>query len=166
MYQQDTEITILTQEDVIGQHLRITILIGTFTVTTKTGIGLAGPDPIHTAIDTGVTVTVTHEEVTLDPITNQHATVHHITEPQAHTITDETPLTADPHHTEVFPEATVDPDHVHHTNTTTKHQQNHLPALTTQPGKPKMENISTSPLMIQHLNTIALISKPVTQKMT
>ena len=40
-----------------------------------------------TATDTGVTVAVTHEEVTLDPITNLHATVHHATEAQAHTIT-------------------------------------------------------------------------------
>ena len=51
-YQQDTEITILTQDNVIGPHLRITIAIGTITVTIETGIGLAGPDPIHTAIDT------------------------------------------------------------------------------------------------------------------
>ena len=30
-------------------------------MTIETGIGLAGPDPIHAAIDTGVTVTVTHK---------------------------------------------------------------------------------------------------------
>ena len=29
-------------------------------MTIETGIGLADPDPIHAAIDTGVTVTVTH----------------------------------------------------------------------------------------------------------
>ena len=109
-YQQDTEITILTQNDVIDPHLRITIAIGTITMTIKTGIGLVGQDPIHAAIDTGVTVAVTHEEVTLDPITDPHATVHHVTEAQAHTVTDETPHTADPHHAEVFPETTVDPD--------------------------------------------------------
>ena len=44
-YQQDTEIMILTQKDVIGPHVRTTITIGTITVTIKTGIGLAGPDP-------------------------------------------------------------------------------------------------------------------------
>ena len=126
VYQQDTEIIILTQYDMIDPHLGITIMIGTITITIKTGIGLAGPDPIHTAIDTGVTVAVTHKEVTLSLITDPHATVHHITEAQAHTITDEIPHTADPHHAEVFPETAVDPDHVHHTNTTTKHQQDHL----------------------------------------
>ena len=90
-YQQDTEITILTQEDVIDPHVKITIAIGTITMTIETGIGLAGPDPVPAATGTGVTVGVTHEEVTLDPITDLHATVHHATEAQAHTVTDETP---------------------------------------------------------------------------
>ena len=106
----------------IDPHLKITIVTGTITVTIETGIGLAGPNLIPTATDTGVTVTVTHKEVTLDPITNPHATVHHATEAQAHTITNETPHTADPHHAEVFPETAVDLDHIYHTNTTTKHQ--------------------------------------------
>ena len=140
-------------------------MIGIITVTIRTGIGLAGPDPIPTATDTGVTVTVTHEEVALDPITNPHAAVHHATEAQAYTITDETPHTADPHHAEVFPETAVDLDHIHHTNTTTKHQQDCLPALIKQPGKPMTGNISRSPLMIHHPSTIAPVNKPVTQKM-
>ena len=164
-YQQDTEITILTQEDMIDPHLKITIMIGTITMTIKTGIGLAGPNPIPTATDTRVTVAVTHKEVTLDPITDPHTTVHHTTEAQAHTITDKTPHTADSHHTEVFPETAVDLDHIHHTNTTTKHQQDHLWAPIEQPGKPKTGNISRSPLMIHHPSTIALMKKPVTQKM-
>ena len=112
-----------------------------------------------------MTVAVTHEEVNLGPITEPHTTAHHVTEAQAHTTTDETPHTADPHHAKVFPETAVDPDHIHHTNTTTKHQQDLLPAPTAQPGKPNTENISMSPLMINHLNTIALMSRPVTQKM-
>ena len=164
-YQQDTEITILTQEDVIDPHLKITIVIGTITMTIKTGIGLAGPDPVPAATDTGETVAVTHKEVTLDPITDPHATVHHATEAQAHTITNETPQTADPHHAEVFPATAVDLDHIHYTHTTTKHQQDHLPALIKQRGKPKTENLSRSPLMIHHLSTIAPVNKPATQKM-
>ena len=164
-YQQDTEITILTQDNMIGPHLRITITIGTITMTIEIGIGLAGPDPIHAVIDTGMTVTVTHEEVTLGPITNPHITAHHATEVQAQTPLTRHPTQQIPHHTEVFLEIAADPDHIHHTNTTTKHQQDHLTALTKQPGKPKTGNISTSPLMIHHLSTIALMSKPVTQKM-
>ena len=134
-------------------------------MTIKTGIGLAGPDSIHAATDTGVIVTVTHEEVTLDPITDPHTKVLHITGAQAHTVTNETSHTADPHHAEVFPETAVDLEHIHHTNTTTKHHQDHLPAPIEQPGKPKTGNISRSPLMIHHLITIAWMSKPVTQKM-
>ena len=147
-YQQNTEITTLTQEDMIDPHLEITIAIGTITITIKTGAGVAGPDPIPAATDTGVTVTVTHKEVALDPITHPHDTVHHATEAQAHTLTNETPHTADPHHAEVSPETTVDIDCIHHTNTTTKHQQDHLPALIKQPGKPKIGNISRSPFII------------------
>ena len=164
-YQQDTEITILTQDDVIDPHLRITIKIGTITVTMETGIGLAGPDPIHAVIATGVPVKVPHKEVILGPITDPHAAAHHATEAQAYTTTDKTTHTADPHHTEVFPGIAVDPDHVHYTNTTTKHRQDCLTALTEQPGEPKIGNISKSPLMIHHLSTTALMSKPANQMM-
>ena len=71
-------------------------------MTIKTGIGLADPDPIHIVIGTGMIVAMTHKEVILGPITNTHPTAHHITEAQAHTITDKTPHTADPHHPGVF----------------------------------------------------------------
>ena len=81
-----------------------------------------GQDPIHAVIGTGVTVTMTYKEVILGPIIDPHAAAHHAMEAQAHTATNKTPRTADPCHAEVFPGITVDPDHVHHTNTTTKHQ--------------------------------------------
>ena len=149
----------------IDPHLEITIAIGTITMTIETAIGLAGPDPISTATDTGVTVAVTHEEVTLDPITNPHATVHHTTEAQAHIVTDETHHTADPHHAKVSPETAVDLDHIHHTNTTTKHQQDCLLGPIEQPGTPKTGNISRSPLMTHHPSVIAPMNKPATQTM-
>ena len=164
-YQQDTEITTLKQEDMIDPHLEITIVIDIITVTIETGTGLAGPDPVPITPDLGVTVTVTLKEVTLDPITYAHATAHHATEAQAHIVTDKTPHTADPHHAGFSPETTVDLDHIHHANTTTKHQQDHLPVLIEQPGKPKTENTSRSPLMTHHPSIIALMNKPVTQKM-
>ena len=89
-YEQDTEITILTQEDVIDPHLEITIVIGIITMTITTGIGLACPNPAPATTDTGVTVPVTHTDVALDPITDPHATAHHTTEAQAHIVTNET----------------------------------------------------------------------------
>ena len=134
-------------------------------MTIETGICLAGLDPMYVAIATIVTVTVTHEEVILGPITDPYATVHHIIEAEGHTVTNETSHRADPHHAEIFPETAVDLDHVHDTNTTTKHQQDHLSPLIKQPGKPNTGNISRSPLMIHNLSIIALMSKPVTQKM-
>ena len=149
----------------IDPHLGITIKIGIITGTIKTGIGSAGPDPIYAVIDAGVTVTMTHKEVVLGHITDPHATAHHVTEVPAHTATNEIPHTADLHHAEVFPEIAVDQYHAHHTNTTTKHQQDCLTALTEQPGKPRKGNISRSPLMIHHLSTIALMSKTVNQMM-
>ena len=110
-YQQDTETT--TPEGVIDPHLRIAIMIGITTVTIKIGTGSADLDPIPIIPDIGVTVTVTLTEVTLYPITDPHTTAHYATEAQAHTITNETSHTADPHH------AGVDLDHTHHANTTT-----------------------------------------------
>ena len=122
-------------KDMIDPHLRITIVIGITTVTIETGTGSADLDPIPITPDLGVTVAVTLKEVTLDHITDPHPTAHHASEAQAHTITDETPHAADPHHTGVSPETTVDLDCIHHANTTTKHQQDCLPAPTEQPGK-------------------------------
>ena len=54
-----------------------------------------------------------------------------------HTVTDETLHTEDPLHTEVFPGMAADPDHVHHTNTTTRLHQNHMTAPTEQSGRTK-----------------------------
>ena len=122
-YQQDTETTTLTQEDVIDPHLKITITIGITTMTIKTGTGSADLNPIPITPYLGVAVTATLEKVTLDPITDPHATAHHATEAQAYIFTNETPHTADPHHAGVSSETTVDLDHTHHKNTTTIHQQ-------------------------------------------
>ena len=126
----------------IDPHLTIPIEIGIITMIIKTDIGLAGQDPIPTVIDTGVTVKVTHKGVNPGHITNPHTAAHHATETQVDIATDETPHAEDPHHTDIFPEIKVDTDHVHHTNTATKHHQNCLTALTRQPGKTKTGNIN------------------------
>ena len=91
-------------------------------MTIEMGTSSADLDPILIIPDIGVTVTVTLTEVTLDPITDPHATAHHTTEAQAHTVTDGTSHTADPHHAGVSPGITVDLGHTHHANTITKHQ--------------------------------------------
>ena len=90
---------------------------------------------------------------------------HHATEAQAHTITNETCHTTDPHHTGDSPEITVDPGHAHPTNTITKHQQDHLPAQIKHPGRPRTGNTSKSPLMTHPQNTIALMNRIAIQRM-
>ena len=85
---------------------------------------------------------MTHAEVTRGHITDSHAAAHHATETQVHIITNKTPHTEGLHHKEVFPRIAVDPDIIHHTNTTTKHHQDCLTALTREPGKPKTRNIN------------------------
>ena len=77
-YQYDAET--ITLEDVIDQHLRVTIAIGITTVTIKIGTGSADLDLTPIILDIGVTITVTLTEVTLDPFTNPHTTAHHATE--------------------------------------------------------------------------------------
>ena len=115
---QGMEIAIITQDTAIDPHLAITIKIGTIAMIIKTDIDLAGWDPIPTVIDTGVTVKVIHEGVAPGHIIDPHTAAHHATETQVHVTIDETLHIEDPHHTEVFPEIAVDPDHVHHTGTT------------------------------------------------
>ena len=149
----------------IDPHLAITIEIDNITITIGTDIGLAGWDPIPTVIATWVTVEVPHVGVVLGPITDPHTAAHHSSETQVHTATEETLHTEDPHHTEVFPGIAANPDCTHHTNTTTKHHQNHLTALTEQPGETKTGNINKSPLMIHHPNTKALMNKQANQMM-
>ena len=117
-YQHNAETT--TPEEEIVLHLRVTITIGTTTVTIEMGTGSADLDLTPIILDIGVTVTVTLAEVTLDPFTDPHATAHHATEAQAHTVIDETCHTKDPHHVGVSPEITVDPGHARPTNTITK----------------------------------------------
>ena len=100
--------------------LGITIAIGITTMTIEIGTGSADLDLTPIIPDIGATVTVTLREAALDPFTDPHATAHHGTGAQAHTITNETLHTADPHHAGVSPEITVDPGHTHPANTITK----------------------------------------------
>ena len=122
-------------------------MIGITTVTIEIGTGSADLVLTPIILDTGVTVTVTLTEFTLDPFTNPHTAAHHATEAQVHTITDETCHTVDPHHAGVSPEITVDPGHTHPANTITKRQQDHLAAQIKHPGKPRTGYTSKSPLM-------------------
>ena len=162
-YQHDTETT--TLENVIDQHLGVTITIDITTVTIKIGTGSADLDLTPIILDIGVTVAVILTEVALDPFTDLHTAAHHATEAQAHTVTDEICHTTDPHHAGASPEITVDPGHAHPANTITKPQEDHLPAQIKHPGRPRTGNTSKSPLMTHPQNTIALMNRTVIQRM-
>ena len=108
---------------------------------------------------------MTPTEVILDLFTDPHATAHHATETEAHTITAETHCTTDPCHTGVSPEITVDPGHAHPANTITKIQKDHLPAQIKHPGCPRTGNTNKSPLMTCPQSTIALMNRTVIHRM-
>ena len=163
VYQHDIETT--TPEEEIDPHLRVAIAIGTTTMTIEIGTGSADLDLAPIILDIGVRVAVTLTEVTLDPFTDPHATAHHATEAQAHTVTNETHHTADPHHVGASPEITVDPGHAYSANTITKPQEDHLPAQIKHPGRPRTGNTSKSPLMTHPQNTIALMNRTAIQRM-
>ena len=161
-YQYNAETTL---EDVIDPHLGVTITIGITTMTIKRGTGSADLDLTPIILDIGVTVAVTLTEVTLDLFTNPQATAHHATEAQAHTVTDETCHTIDPHHAGASPEITVDPGHVHPANTITKPQEHHLPAQIKHLGRLRTGNTCKSPLMTHPQNTIALMNRTAIRRM-
>ena len=134
-------------------------------MTIKKCRGSADLDLTPIILDIGVTVKVTLAEVALDSFTDPHATAHHATEAGAHTVTAETHHIADPHHTGVSPEITVDPGHAHPANTITKPQTDHLPVQIKHPGSPRTENTSKSPLMTRPQSTLALMNRTATQRM-
>ena len=136
-YQHNAETT--TPEDMIDPHLGVTITTGTTTVTIEIGTGSADLNLTPIILDIGVTVAVTLTEVALDPFTNPHTMAHHATETWAHTVTDRTYHTTDPHHARVSPEITVDPGHAHTTNTIIKPQQDHHPAQMKHSGNQGQE---------------------------
>ena len=131
----------------------------------KIDTGSADLDITPIILDIGVTVTVSLTEVALDLFTNPHATAHHATEAQAHTVTNQTCHTADPYHAGVSPEITVDPGHTHPANTITKPQEDHLPAQIKHPGRPRTGNTSKSPMMTHPQNITALMNSTAIHRM-
>ena len=149
----------------IGQLFRVITTPGITTVTI--GIGTDSVDLNLTPIilDIGVTVAMILAEVTLDPFTSPHAIAHCATEALAHTATAKTYHTTDPHHAEISPEMTVDPEHAKPTNTITKPHKDLLPAQIQHPGNPKIGSTNRLQLMTHPQSIIALMNKTVTQRM-
>ena len=162
-HQQDAGTTPLV--DVTDQHLRTIATPGILTVTIGTGTDSVNLNLTCITLDIGVTVTVTPTEVILDHFTGPYAIAFHATGAQEHTATAGTHHIADPHHTGISPEMTVDPEHINPTSTSANPHKNHLPVHSQHPGNLRIEGTNRLQLMIHPQNIIALMNRTVIQKM-
>ena len=151
--------------DMTDQHLRIIATPGIPTMTIETVTDSVDLDLTHITLDIEVTVVVILAEVILDHFTSPQAIALHATGAQAHTSIAMTLHIADPHHAEISPEMTVDPEHINPTGTTTNLHKDHLPVHNQHPGSPRIEGTNRLQLMIYPQNIIALMNRTVIQRM-
>ena len=161
--QHDAEITPLA--NMTEQHLRIIATPGILTVTIETGTDLANLDPTHITPDTGVTVIVFLADAILDYFINLHAIAPCTTGVPAHAATVVTHHIADPHHADISPEMTVDPECINPTGNTTNLHKDHLSIHTQHPGSLRIEGTNRLQLMIHPQNIIAWMNRTVIQRM-
>ena len=147
------------------QHLRIIPTPDIPTVTIGAGTDSVDLNLAHITLDIGVTVAVTPTDVILDHFTSPHAVALHATGAPTHTTTTETHHITDPHHAEISPEMTVDPEHINPTNTTTNPHRDHLPLHNQHPGSLRIESTNRLQLMIHPQNIIPLMNRTVIQRM-
>ena len=150
--QHNTKITPLV--NMTDQHLR-TVTPGTPTMTIERGTDSITLDPTHTTPGTGVTVIVIPAEAILDHFIDLHAAVSCITEVPAHIATAMTHHIADPHHEDISPEMTVDPEHRDPAGNIINPHKDHLPVHSQHPGSLRIENTNKLQSMIHHQNIIA-----------
>ena len=162
-HQHDAETTPLV--DVTDQYLRIIATPGIPTATIETGTDSVDLDLTHITLYIGVTVVVILAKAILDHFTSPHAVALCTTAAPAHTATAVTHHITDPHHTDISPEMTVDPEHVNPTGTTTNLHKDHLPVHNQHPGNPRIEGTNRLQLMIHPQNIIALMTRTVIQRM-
>ena len=133
----DAEITPLA--DMTDQHLRITAIPGVPTMTIETGTDSVNLNPTHITPDIGVTVTVIPTEVVLDHFIDLQDIAPHVTGVPKHTTTIMTHPITDPHHTDISPEMTADPECINPTGNTTNPHKDNLPVHTQHPGSLRIE---------------------------
>ena len=155
-YQHSTEIT--PQVDVTGQHLR-TATPGILTMTIETDTDSASCILIHITPDIGVTAIVISTEAILDHFINLHTII------PAHTAIAMTHHIADPPHTDISPEKTVDPEHIDPAGNIINPHKDHLPVQSQCPGSLRIEGTNRSQLTIHPQNIIAWVHRTVIQRM-
>ena len=135
------------------------------TTTIETGTDSANPNSTPTTPDTEVTVIVIPAEAVLDHSIDLHTIAPCITEVPACTTTTVTHHTTDPHHNDTSPEWTVDPEHISSAGNIINQHIDHLPVCKQHLGNIKTEGTNRSQLIILPWNTIAQMSRIVTQRM-
>ena len=135
------------------------------TMTVETGTDSANPNPTHTTPDIEVTVIAIPTEAILDHFIDLPAVAPHITEVPACTTTAMTCHTSDAHHNNTSPEKTVDPEHIGPAGNIINQHKDHLPVCKQCLGNRRREGTNRSQLMILPQNTIAQMSRIVTQGM-
>ena len=158
--QHNAEITPLA--DVTDQHLG-TATPDILTVTIETGTDSA--NLTHLTPDIGVTVIVIPTEAILDHFIDLHTVAPCITGVPAHTTSTVTHHIADPHHTDISPEMTVDPEHIDPTGNIINLHKDHLPVHSQHPGSLRIEDRNRLQLMIHPQNIIARMIRTVIQRM-
>ena len=147
-----------------GQHPG-TAIPDILTTTIETGTGSADPDPTHITPDIEVTVVVIPTGATLDHFIDLHAIAPCITEVPAHTTTAMTCHITDPHHDDTSLERTVDPEHISPAGNIINQHKDNLPVCKQCLGNIRIEGTNRSQLMTLPQNTIAQMSRIVTQRM-
>ena len=147
------------------QHLG-TATSDILTTTIETGTDSADLDLAHTTPDIEVTVTVIPTEAVLDHFINLHTITPCITEVPAHTATAVTHHIADPPHIDIYPEETVDPEHINPAGNIINQHKDHLPVHKQCPGNIRTEGTNRSQLTILPQNFIAQMNRIVTQRMS
>ena len=72
---------------------------------------------------------------------------------------------ADPHHADISPEKTVDPEHIDPAGNIINLHKDHLPVHSQCPGSLRIESTNRLQLMIHPQNTIAQMNRTVIQRM-
>ena len=162
-HQHDAEITPLA--DMTDQHLRIIATPGIPTMTIETGTDSVDPNLSPITLDIEVTIIVILAGAILDHFISLHTIAPCITGAPAHTATAMTHHIADPHHADISPEMTVDPEYINPTGNTTNLHKDHLPVHNQYPGSPRIEGTNRLQLMIHPQNIIARMNRTVIQRM-
>ena len=100
----------------------------------------------------------------LDHFTDPQALASSNTEVPAHTAPAVTHHITDPHHVDISPEMTVDPEHWDPASNIINPHKDHFPVHSQHPGSLRIENTNRLQLMIHPQNIIARMNRTVIQR--